>query len=107
MLHRLRHLFDYLFRRRRFEAELDEEVDSSFAMMVDRFVAGGMSLPEARRAARIEFEGVEQVKEKMRDGMVGSALLVFSRTRATPGAGCAAARRSPSSRCSRWRWASA
>ena len=77
MLHRLRHLFDYLFRRRRFEAELAEEVDSSFAMMVDRFVAGGMSLPEARRAARIEFEGVEQVKEKMRDGMVGSALLVF------------------------------
>ncbi len=77
MLHRLRHLFDYLFRRRRFEAELAEEVDSSLAMMVDRFVAGGMPLPEARRAARIEFEGVEQVKEKMRDGMVGSALLVF------------------------------
>ena len=77
MLRRLRHLFDYLFRRRRLEDELDEEVDSSFDMMVDRFVAGGMSLPEARRAARIEFEGVEQVKEKVRDGLVGSALLVF------------------------------
>ena len=29
MLHRLRHLFDFLFRRRRFEAELAEEVDCS------------------------------------------------------------------------------
>ena len=77
MLRRLRHLFDHLLHRRRVEDELNEEVEASFAMTVDRFVAEGMSLSAARRAARIEFEGVEQVKEKIRDGLVGSALLVF------------------------------
>jgi hypothetical protein len=77
MLRRLRHLFNHLLHRDRVEAELNEEVEASFAMTVDRFVAQGMSLSAARRAARIEFEGVEQVKEKVRDGLVGSALLVF------------------------------
>ena len=77
MLRRLRHLFDHLIHRRRVEDELNEEVEAIFAMTVDRFVAEGMSLSAARRAARIEFEGVEEVKEKVRDGLVGSALLVF------------------------------
>jgi predicted permease len=77
MFRRLRHLFQCLFRRRHLEDELDEEVDSSFEMTVDRLVARGMPLAEARRAARIEFEGVEQVKEKVRDGLVGSSLQIF------------------------------
>jgi hypothetical protein len=77
MFRQLRHLFDCLFRRRRLEDELDEELDSSFEMILDRFVARGLPFAEARRAARIEFEGVEQVKEKVRDGLVGSALQVF------------------------------
>ena len=77
MLRRLRHLFDHVLHRRRVEDELNEEVEASFAMTVDRFVAQGMPLSAARRAARIEFEGVEQVKEKIRDGLVGSAFLVF------------------------------
>jgi len=37
--------FQHLFRRRRWEDELDEELRSSFEMMVDRNIAGGM--PEA------------------------------------------------------------
>src|SRR5215471_9084427 len=77
MFRRLQHLLRYLFRRRSLEDDLHEEVDSSFEMTVDRFAARGMSLAEARRAARIEFEGVEQVKEKVRDGLAGSALQVF------------------------------
>src|SRR5215475_9192986 len=77
MPRRLRHLVDRVFHHRRLEAELQEEIDSSLALMVDRYVAGGMSRAEAQRAARLEFEGVEQVKEKMRDGMFGSALLIF------------------------------
>ena len=105
MLRRLRHLFDHLSHRRRVEDELHEEVEASFAMTVDRFVAQGMSLSAARRAARIEFEGVEQVKEKIRDGLVGSASWYSSRMRATPGAGSAGVPRSPSLRCSRWHWA--
>src|SRR6185369_5560302 len=46
-------------------------------MIVDRHVARGLSPAEARRAARIDFEGLEQVKEKVRDGLVGSALHTF------------------------------
>jgi predicted permease len=59
------------------EDELDEEVRSSFEMMVDQFVARGVPLAEARRAARIEFEGVEQVKERVRDTLAGSLFQVF------------------------------
>jgi len=66
--------FQHLFRRRRWEDELDEELRSSFEMMVDRNIAGGMPEAEARRMARLEFEGVEQVKERVRDGMAGSSL---------------------------------
>src|SRR6266545_3826104 len=66
-----------MFRRRRLEDDLDEELRSSFEMTVDQLVARGMPLGEARRAARIEFEGLEQVKEKVRDGLMGSAIEVI------------------------------
>jgi predicted permease len=77
MFRRLACLFEYWFRRRRWEDDLDEEVRSSFEMTVDRLVARGMPLAEARRTARIEFEGLEQVKEKVRDGLGGSVLRTF------------------------------
>jgi hypothetical protein len=77
MFRRLTHLFQYLFRRRRLEDDLDEELRSSFDLVVDRFTARGMPAPEARRAARLEFEGLEQVKEKVRDGLVGASLAAF------------------------------
>jgi hypothetical protein len=77
MFRRLASMFEYLFRRRRLEEDLDEELRSSFEMVVDRFVASGMPLTEARRAARLEFEGLEQIKEKVRDGLMGSALSTF------------------------------
>jgi putative ABC transport system permease protein len=70
--------FDFLLRRRRFEDELDEELRSNFEILVDRYVAGGMPEAEARRAARLDFEGVEVVKEKVRDGAVGAALAGFA-----------------------------
>src|SRR5689334_132812 len=74
MIRRLSQIFDYLFRRRRVEDELDEELRASFDMMVEREIARGLSPAEARRAARIEFEGVDQVKEKVRDRLAGSSL---------------------------------
>ncbi len=77
MFRRLACLFEWLFRRRRLENELDEELRSSFEMIVDRYVARGMPPVEARRAARLEFEGLEQVKENVRDSLVGSSLHGF------------------------------
>ena len=74
MFHRFRYLFANFFRRRQLEDELDEELRSSFEMVVDRFVAQGIPPAEARRRARLEFDGLEQVKENVRDGMVGSTL---------------------------------
>ena len=74
MFRRLNHLFAYLFRRRSLEDDLDEELRSSFDMIADRFAAQGMPSAEARRAARLEFEGLEQVKENVRDSLVGSGL---------------------------------
>jgi putative ABC transport system permease protein len=74
MLGRLKHTFDYLFRRRHLEYELEEELRSAFDMVVDRYVAAGMSQAEARRKARLDFEGMEQVKERVRDRLAGSSL---------------------------------
>ena len=74
MIRRLRDIARFLFRRSDFEDTLDQELRTSFEMYVDRYVAEGMTTEQARRAARIEFEGLEQVKERVRDGMAGSAL---------------------------------
>src|SRR5215831_11654965 len=79
MFQRIGFLFKNLFRRRRVEEELDEELRSSFEMMIDQFVSAGMSPAEARRAAVLEFEGLDQVKERSREGFTGSALLTFGR----------------------------
>ena len=77
MFRRLACLWEWLFRRRRLEDDLDEELRSSFEMIVDRLVARGMPPAAARRAARLEFEGLEQVKERVRDGWVGSGIHAF------------------------------
>jgi predicted permease len=77
MLRRVKAVWEYLAHRRPFEAELDEEIRSQFEMMVDRLRARGMSEAEARRAARIEFEGVEVVKENVRGAMAGNGIDTF------------------------------
>ncbi|HLW76964.1 MAG TPA: ABC transporter permease [Bryobacteraceae bacterium] len=66
---RARDIFDALFRRERVERELDEELSSSIEMMAERLMARGMPEEAARREARLQFEGVSQVKERMRDEM--------------------------------------
>jgi predicted permease len=77
MLRRLRRLLDSIFRRHRLEGELDEELRSNFQMMVERLISRGMTPEDARRAAQLEFQGLEQVKESVRDGWIGSGLLAF------------------------------
>ena len=74
MFHRLARLLASLFRRRRLEDDLDEELRSSFEMVVDRLMAQGLPQAEARRRARLEFGGFEQVKESVRDGLIGASL---------------------------------
>jgi predicted permease len=56
-----------LFRKRRVERELDEEMRFHLEKLIEENVAGGMTPEEARYAALREFGGVEQLKEECRD----------------------------------------
>jgi predicted permease len=56
-----------LFRRRRVETELDEELRSHLERTIEQNIARGATPEEARRRALIEIGGAEQVKEECRD----------------------------------------
>lgn len=71
---RLQHYFQRLTHRRRIEEELDEEVQAYFDVLTERHMARGMSREEARRAARVDSDGPEQVKEKTREARMGAML---------------------------------
>lgn len=59
--------FNALFRKERVEGELDEELRFHLEMEMAKNLRAGMSPQEARRAARLQLGGVEQVKEQVRD----------------------------------------
>jgi putative ABC transport system permease protein len=56
-----------LVRRRRLEANLNEELRAHLEMLRDEYLRRGMLLEEARYAALRAFGGVEQVKEEYRE----------------------------------------
>src|SRR5262245_17120090 len=56
-----------LFLKRKMERELEEEIRSHLEMQIEDNLRQGMSPEDARRAARLRFGGVEQVKEAYRD----------------------------------------
>jgi macrolide transport system ATP-binding/permease protein len=63
-----------LFFTRRVDADLDQEVRSHLEMLIEEKMRAGVPAAEARRAARIELGGVEQVKEQVRDSRTGAFL---------------------------------
>jgi putative ABC transport system permease protein len=71
---RVASLYQRLLHRLQVEEELDHEVQAYFEILVDRHMARGLSLEEARRAVRIEFEGLEQVKQKVRETRTGAGV---------------------------------
>jgi predicted permease len=56
-----------LFRTRRMEQQLDSELRFHFESQVADKVRDGMSETEARRTARLEFGGMEQIKQQCRE----------------------------------------
>ena len=68
---RLASLLRNTLRHRRVEADLDEEVRAYLDMVADEQRAHGLSEDEARRAARLEVQGIEQLKERVRDVRTG------------------------------------
>lgn len=77
MLRWFRHLLANTLHRRRVETDLDEELRSSFQLTVERLIGRGMTPAEARRRANLQLEGMEQVKEQVRDTFAGSAIRIF------------------------------
>ena len=68
---RLRLRLAALFRRTRFDHELDDELAFHLQARAHEWERRGLSPPAARRRARIEFGNVERVKEETRDVRLG------------------------------------
>src|SRR6516225_7145199 len=79
LLARLTSLARNLFRKRRAECDLDEELRSYLELLTQEKVKTGMPTEEARRQARIELGGAEQVKEQVRETRAGHLLENFGR----------------------------
>ena len=60
-----------LFSRSAVERDLDEELRSYVDLLTAEKIKAGMSLDDARRAARLEAGGVDQIKEEVRDKRSG------------------------------------
>jgi len=56
-----------LFRRSAVEREMDAELRFHYQRLVEDFLRQGMAPPEARRRARLEFGGLEQIKDDARE----------------------------------------
>ncbi|HYN06655.1 MAG TPA: permease prefix domain 1-containing protein [Vicinamibacterales bacterium] len=56
-----------LWRSRRIERELGEELETHLSLLEDEYLRRGHSRADARRAARLELGGVDQTKELVRE----------------------------------------
>jgi putative ABC transport system permease protein len=74
ILSRVTSLLRNLLQRRRADEALDAEVRGYVEMIAEEKMRQGMGPEEARRTARIEVGGVEQVKESVRDIRAGAWL---------------------------------
>jgi putative ABC transport system permease protein len=73
-LSRARGIATNLFRHAHLEKDLDEEVRSYVDLLSDQKQAQGIEPEQARRAARIEAGGMEQIKEEVRSMRSGARL---------------------------------
>ncbi len=74
ILHRLAAMAAWVWRRDRAEQQLDAELQTYVEMSAAAKVRDGVPPDEARRQARLELGGVEQVKEQVRRGRHGGLL---------------------------------
>jgi putative ABC transport system permease protein len=75
--HRLSYFSRLLFRRRKLDQELNDEIAYHVEAKTEENIAKGLTPEEARRAARIELGSAEQVKERVRAARVGMWLEVL------------------------------
>ncbi len=72
LLRKARSLARNIFLAGRVESDLDKEVQSHLEMLTEENIQSGMSPQEARRAARIELGGVDQLKEQVHQVQAGN-----------------------------------
>src|SRR5262245_45438518 len=77
LLHRLKSLLRWVFRRSDVEAELERELDSFLEMSSAARMCDGETPHEARRQARMQLRGIEQTKERIRTERWGVQLERF------------------------------
>jgi putative ABC transport system permease protein len=70
--------FRNLWHKQSQEKELDGEISSYLDLLTEEKMAAGMDREQARRAARIELGGVEQVKEQVREVRAGAWVEVLA-----------------------------
>jgi len=70
----LRNAIRNLWRKRRADTELDEEVREYVEMLADEKIRSGLNARQAYREAKMEVGGVEQVKEQTREVRAGYLL---------------------------------
>ena len=74
LLSRISGTFRSLFLKETLDQDLDEELNSYLDLLTEEKVRAGMPPEQARRAARLDLGGVEQVKERVRDQRFGAAI---------------------------------
>jgi hypothetical protein len=66
LIRRLASIVDWIFHRQRAERALDDELQAFLEISAAEKMRGGLPPDEARRLARLELGGVEQVREQVR-----------------------------------------
>lgn len=79
LLSRISSLWRNLTHKQRVDEELDEELRACLEILAEQKMKSGLSPAAARRVARIELGGVEQVKEQVREVRLGSFLEIIGR----------------------------
>jgi hypothetical protein len=72
--HQMRLWARSIFKRSRVEQELEKELQSHLSLLIEERIRSGMSEAAARRAAALDFGGIAQLKELMRDERNGAKL---------------------------------
>jgi predicted permease len=74
---RLSSVWRNLVHRDQVDRDLDEEMRAVFNLLVDEKVQSGLSLEQARRAAKLELGGIEPVKQQVREERAGAYVDAF------------------------------
>jgi putative ABC transport system permease protein len=77
LTHRLKALLQTLLHKNKIEQKLDAELQAHLDLLTQEKIRFGLSPAEARRTARIELGGIEQVKENVRNARSGAWLEFF------------------------------